>query len=828
MDQHGSWFARVDACMLHDFRHAGRALFRSPAFTAIAVVTLALGIGANTAVLSLARAVFINPLPFRDADRLVAIAERRPGSRDTNLPVSGHEYASWKEQNHVFEQMTMSRGAAVNLTGAGEPETIEALLVSVSYLPTVGVTPALGRTFLEGEDAAGHNRVAILSDGLWRRRFGADPRIVGRTITLDGQSFSIVGVMRPLPASLIRDVLLPLDMAEHLRAVGRHNLYVVARLRPGASIDAARADVVAISQRLETTMPRDNTGHTVAVTSLRESMVGEFRRASWLIIAAVGFVLLIGCANVANLLLARGANRQREIAIRTALGAGRARVVRQLLVESLVLAAVGGAIGLLISAWIMDLAPEISAVSIPLLDTARLGWSGIALAVAISVLTGLVAGLVPALRSSRVHPEWLREGHRSSDDPERRRLRNALVACEVGLTLVLLVSAGLMINSFVRLISVDPGFRTAGVLVVPVDLPGARYPEAFERRNFYDRVIESVERIPGVEAAGAISHLPLGRAENWMPFRIIGQPDPPAGQEPYAPFRVATPRYFATLQIPLRRGRLFDERDARQSIPIIRWFPQQPYPPGFDQPQPAPVAVVSEAAARQFWPNADPIGQRLRVVFSPEVIVVGIVGDVKHNGLDLPAYPHIYLPHNQEPWNSVSMVIRSGLPAAQLVPAIRDRIHQADPALPFTVRKMDDVLTASVGQPRLYAAITGLFGIVALLLAVVGIFGVVSYVAAQRTREIGVRMALGAQRREILRLVVGQGMRPIVVGIAAGIVTAVGVTRFMTKLLFHVAPLDLTTFAVVTLLLTSVAIVACWIPARRATQVDPVTSLRAE
>jgi putative ABC transport system permease protein len=814
--------------MLHDLRHAVRGLLRSPAFTVISVLTLALGIGANTAVLSLARAVFINPLPFKDADRLVAIAERRAGSRDTNIPVSGHEFAAWKDENQVFEQMAISRGAAFNLTGAGEPETIQAVLVSVSYLPTVGLSPALGRAFVDGEDAAGRNRVVILSDGLWRRRFGGDPNIVSRPITLDGQSFSVVGVMGPLPPSIVPDVLLPLDMEEHLLAVGRHNLNVLARLGPTVTIDAARSNVAAISERLATTMPRANTGHTVAVTPLRELMVGEFRRASWLMIAAVGFVLLIGCANVANLLLARGANRQREIAIRTALGAGRARVVRQLTVESLVLAVVSGAVGLLISAWILDLAPKIAAVNIPLLETARLGSSGLAMAAAISLLTGLAAGLVPAFRSSRVHPGWLREGNRMSDDPERRRLRNALVACEVGLTLVLLVGAGLMINSFVRLTSVDPGFRTAGVLVVPVDLPPSRYPEAYQRRDFYDRVIGTVEGIPGVDAAGAVSHLPLGGADNWMPFRVAGRPDPPAGQEPYAPFRVATPDYFKTLQIPLRRGRIFDQGDARPSMPIIRWFPQQPYPAGHDQPQPAPVAVVSEAAARQFWPGGDPIGQRIRVLFSPEVTIIGIAGDVRHNGLNLPAYPHIYLSHNQEPWNSVSLVVRSSLPVERLTPAIRQRVREADPSLPITVRRMEDVLSASVGQPRLYAAITGLFGVVALLLAVVGIVGVVSYVAAQRTREIGVRMALGAQRREILALVVGQGMRPIAVGIGAGVVAAVGVTRFMTKLLFQVAPLDLMTFALVTLILTGVAFLACWIPARRATQVDPVTSLRAE
>jgi len=794
----------------------------------MSVLTLALGIGANTAVLTLARAVFINPLPFRDADRLVALAERRPGSRDTNIPVSGHEFAAWKAESQAFEQIAISRGEGLNLTGGGEPEAIEAVRVSANYLPTMGLTPALGRVFVEGEDAAGRNRVVILSDGLWRRRFAADRSIVGRTVTLNDQSYAVVGVMGPLPQSLVPDVLLPEDVSDDIRAVGRHNLNVVARLRPGVTIDAARTDVSATSERLAQTMPRDNTGHSVAIAPLRELMVGEYRRASWLIVAAVGFVLLIGCANVANLLLARGANRQREIAIRTALGAGRARIVRQFIVESLVLAITSGAVGLLMSAWITDLAPKISAVNIPLLETARLGWSGLALAVGISLLTGLASGLVPALRSSRVHPGWLREGNRVSDDPERQRLRNALVACEVGLTLVLLVGAGLMINSFVRLISVDPGFRTAGVLVVPLDLPGSRYPEPHQQRDLYDRVIGSIESIPGVEAAGAVSHLPLGGADNWMPFRVIGRPDPPPGQEPYAPFRVATPRYFETLQIPLRHGRFFDERDARQSMPIIRWYPQQPYPRGFDQPQAPPVAVVSEAAARQFWPGADPVGQRIRVLWSLEVTVIGIAGDVRHNGLNLPAYPHIYLAHNQEPWNSVSMVVRSGLPAARLTPVIRERIRQADPALPVAVKTMNDVLSVSVGQPRLYAVITGLFGMVALLLTVVGIFGVVSYVAAQRTREIGVRMALGAQRREILALVVGQGMRPIAIGMAAGIAASIGVTRFMTKLLFHVAPLDVMTFAVVTLLLTIVALVACWIPARHATRVDPVSSLRAE
>ncbi len=774
-------------------------------------------------MLSLARAVFLNPLPFKDPDRLVAIAERRPGSRNTNIPISGHEFAAWREQNLVFEEMALFRPNGLNLTGGGEPEKIQVIEASASYLPMLGLSPALGRWFADGE-----SRVAILSDALWRRRFAGDPGAIGRTITLNDESYTVVGVLRPLPKSLTPDLILPLDVPDEIRAVGRHNLSAFARLRPDATLEGAQSDLSAIADRLALQMPRDNTGHQVAVTPLRDEMVGEFRHASWLMVAAVGFVLLIGCANVANLLLARGANRQREFAIRAALGAGRARVVQQLIVESLVLSMLSGAAGLLMSAWIIDLMPKLSAVNIPLLETARLGWSGLMLATAISLVTGLAAGIVPALRSSYVRPGWLRESHRVSDDPSGRTLRDALVAAEVGLTLVLLVGAGLMITSFARLVAVDPGFRASDVLVVPVDLPASRYGEAYQRRGFFDRVIASIEGLPGVQAAGAVSHLPLGGAENWMPFRIAGRPEPGPGQELYAPFRVATPHYFTALGIPLRRGRLFNDGDARQSVPLIRWFPQQPYPPGYDKPQASPVAVVSESAAKQFWPGSDPIGQRIRVMFSPDVTIVGVTGDVHHNGLDLPSYPHIYLPHNQEPWDSVSLVVRTDVAPARLAPAVRERLRAADRELPITVKTMADVMSASVGRPRLYTAMTTVFGSVALLLAVVGIFGVVSYVATQRTREIGVRMALGAQRREILTLVVGQGMRPIAVGICLGVVTAIGVTRFMAKLLFQVTPLDPFTFAVVTAFLGAVALFACWIPARRATLVDPVTSLRAE
>jgi putative ABC transport system permease protein len=818
----------VDLVVLHDLRYAIRGHLRSPAFTAVAVVTLALGIGANTAAFSLIRAVFLSPLPVHDADRLVTLAERRPTSRDANIPVSGHEYAAWREQNHSLDGIALLLHERLTLTGAGEPRGIDVTRVSSDYFGVVGLKASAGRLFAAGEDAAGHDGVVVLSDRLWRARFNADERIVGTTITLSDRPFTVVGVLAPLPESLSPDAWLPLDVPDQVRAVGRHNLDVIARLRPDTTIAQAQRDLDAISRRLAEQMPDDNTGHFVIVTGLRESLVGGFQAPSLLLVAAVGFVLLIGCANVANLLLARGASRHKEIAVRAALGASRARVIRQLLTEGIVLATIGGATGLLLSAWMTDLIPKLPGARIPLVDTVTVDWRNLIAAAAISLATGLTAALVPALRSSRAHPAWLREGTRMSDERGRQRLRMLLVGSEVALTLMLLIGAGLMINSFVRLVTVEPGFDPRHVLVAPIDLPPGRYAEPEQRRAFVDRVVADVETIAGVTAAGAVSHLPLGGADNWMAFSVAGRPTSPRGQEPYAPFRVATADYFKALGIPLRRGRVFSDGDARVAVPLIRWFPQQPYPAGFAKPQPAPVAIVSEAAAQQFWPGQDPIGQRIRVLFSPEITIVGIVGNVKHNALQLPAFPHIYLSHNQEPWESLTLVVRTtGSPLAA-APAVRAHLRAADATIPISIRTMEDVLATSTAQPRLYALLTGIFGTVALGLAVVGIFGVVSYVAAQRTREIGVRMALGAQAREIVTLVIGQGMRPVAGGIIAGLAGAFGVTRFMKTLLFGVAPIDALTFTLVVLIVAAVSLIACWIPARRALRVDPIMALRSE
>ena len=809
-------------------RYAMRTLLKARGFTSIAVATLALGIGANTAVFTLLRAVFLSPLPIADADRVVAVAERRPGSRDADIPISGHEFDAWKTQNQTLTGIALFRGDMSTLTGGGDPRKVRLLRTSADYFTLLGITPARGRVFAPGEDRAGSDGVVILGDPLWRTRFGADPAVIGQKILLNDQPHEIIGILPPLPKSFSVDAWLPLDVPGNIRTVGRHNLNAIARLRPGVSVDQASADLTTISARLALKYPRENTGHGVSVRNVREVLVGDVRPAMLMLVGAAGFVLLIACANVMNLLLTRGASRQKELAVRAALGATRSRLVRDLLAESLLVAAAGGAVGVLMAAWIVDAVPTLRAVQLPLLDTARIDWQAVLVAGVMAVLTGIGAGIAPALRGARQHPAWLREGNRASDDPGRRRLRAVLVAAETALALVLLAGAGLMINSFVRLVSVDGGFKSEGVLVVPVDLPASRYPSPQQQRTFFDRLTAELKSIPGVEEVGSVSHLPLGGSDNWSHFTVVGRPAPAPGQEPNAPFRTASPDYFRVLGVPLIRGRVFNASDARLSVPLIRWFAKQPPPEGYDRPQAPPVAVISETAARTYFRGEDPIGKRIRVLFSPEVTIVGIVGDVKHNALNQPAYAHIYLPQSQEVWDWTTFVLKTAATPAAVAPAIRARLAALDPDIPVEVRTMEAVRSESVGEPRLYALLVACFAAVALGLAVVGIFGVVSHTVVQRTREIGVRVALGAEQREIQRFVVGQGMRPVAAGLVAGFLGAAVLTQWLEKLLFEVEPTDPLTFAVVVVLLGTVAALACWIPARRAARLDPIAALRAE
>jgi putative ABC transport system permease protein len=812
--------------MLTDLRTAVRALRRQPGFTAAAVLTLALGIGANVALFGIVRAVLLGPLPLSEADRIVTVTERRGSSNDADLPVSAHEFVAWQERNRSFDHLALYHPGVMNLTGVDEPESVAVLRVSADYFPLLGLTAARGRVYAPGEDRAEPEPVAVLSDPFWRRRFGADAGVIGRAITLDDRPFTVIGIVRRLPPSLAPDVWLPLDVVAEARAVGRHNLSVFGRLAPGVTLAQAQTDLNAIASRLEAERPAENTDHRVHLARLRESLVGQFRRPLQLLIIAVGFVLLIACANVANLLLVRTAKRYREIAVRTALGAGRWRIVRQLLVESLTLALFGGVAGVLVALWAVDVASRMTAVRIPLLETAHLDWQAFAVAAAATMFAGVAAGIAPALRWSRVAHGALREQTRATDG-RGGRIRATLIAGEVALTLMLLVGTGLLVNSFVRLTRVDAGFSTRGLTVVPIDLPASRYPEAYQRRAFADALIARLQATSGIRSAGAVSHLPLGGADNWMQFQIEGRPPAPPGQEPNAPFRVATPGYFQTMGIPLQDGRLFTDADARRAVPLVRWYPQQPYPPDFDRPQPPPVAVISMAAARQFWPGEDPVGKRIRVLFSPTITIVGVVGDVRHNALDLPAYPHIYLAHNQEPWASLSVVVRAS-DDRRIAGVVRERVRALDAALPITIRTMADVRAASIGRPRFFMLLVGLFGAVALALALVGILGVVSYVVAERTREIGVRVALGAQRREILALIVAQGMQPIAAGLVAGTAGALVLTRFIASLLYGIEPTDPLTFVSVVALLGITALLACLFPARRAARMDPVIALRVD
>jgi len=808
--------------MLNDLRIACRNLGRNPGVALAAALTLALGIGANVAVFSVLSAVLLGSVGAADADRVIVVSERRSASGGSDLPVSGHEFEAWREQTRALDRIAITHTAGLNFTGRGEPELVKALRVSADYYAILGLRAAHGR--VPDSDEAAAARVAVLSDHFWRRRFGGLVGVIGQTILLDDEAFTVIGVAEPLPPSLEPDLWLAIDVAAEALAVGRHNLGALARLAPGATQEQAQAELDVISARLEAERPGDNTGHRAYATPLRKAVVGEFERPLLILAAAVAFVLLIACANVTNLLLARNAARRREMAVRVALGASRWRLVRLLLIESLALSVLGGIAGLLVAAWTLAGATRLTAVRIPMLETARLDTPALLAAVLISMLAGVVAGLLPALRSARSSSRMLRE-IAGTRDRRGRRVHSTLIAAEVALTLTLLVGTGLLVNSFVRLTRVDAGFRSRGVLVVPIDLPGTRYADAIRRHTFLQELLRELRDVPGVTSAGAVSHLPLGGADNWMRFSLEGRPSPAPGQEPNAPFRVATAGYFETMGIPLRRGRVFTDRDARRALPLVRWYPQQPYPAAFDEPQPEPVAVISETAAREFWPGEDPVGKRFRVLFSPDITVIGVVGDVRHNALSLPAYPQVYLSHNQEPWNSFSVVLRAEAGAA-VATAVRERIRALDAALPITMREMDGVRGESIGRPRFFMLLIGLFGAVALGLAVIGIFGVVSYLVGERMRELGVRVALGAQRGEILRLIVAQEMLPIAVGLVVGTAAALLLTQSLRTLLYDVEPTDPLTFLAVAALLVAAALAACVVPARRAARLDPVRVLR--
>ena len=802
-------------------------MLKRPAFTAIAVITLALGIGANSAIFSVVNAVLLRPLPFKDPDRLIMVWERRANSGRANLPLSGHEYQAFKERTASFEALTLFQPNAFNLTGKGDPLMVDVGEVSTEYFAVVGVPPLLGRTFAPEEDANGGAKIVVLGHKLWSQRFGSDPNVVNQTVRLDDQSYTVIGVMPAL--ELMPDVLVPMDMRGELRKVGKHSHQIIGRLKPGVTLEQAQAELAHVAQQVEQELPDANRGHGVQLVALHEVVTGTAELPLLMLFGAVGFVLLIACANVANLLLSRAAGRQKEMAIRTALGAGRWRLVRQTLTESLLLGLFGGGLGLLSAFWIVTLLSKVTAVNIPRLEEINIDGRVLLATFGFSILTGLLTGIAPAWRNSepRLY-EWIKDGMRGSLNPGRRRVSSMLVVAEVALAVVLLVGGGLMLKSFVQLLRVDPGFQPNQVLRLDLALPETKYREPQQQIAFYNELIGRIGSLPGVESVGATTQTPLSPGDNWIPFAIEGQPDPPQGAQQQAAARTVTEDYFRTMQIPLRKGRLFNSGDARVALPLIRWFPQQPVPEHFNEPQAAPAIIINETMARLYFPNEDPIGRRMRLLFSPWLTVVGVVGDVRHTGLNTPPNPELYVSQLQEPSGSMAVMARTSGDPLQLAAAAREQVKAIDKDLPVIVTTMDQIFSNSVAGQRFNTLLLGIFASVALVLAMIGVFGVINYSVAQRTHEIGIRLALGAQRRDVFRFVVGQGLMLAVIGVGLGAAGAVALTRLITGLLYGVSPTDGPTFVIVGLIVTAVAGLACYLPARRATRVDPLQALRYE
>jgi putative ABC transport system permease protein len=793
-------------------------LAKNPGFTAVAVIALALGIGANTAIFSVVNTVLLRPLPYKDPEQLVMVwedATKHGYPRDT--PTAAN-YIDWRDQNSVFSGMAAIDEINLNLTNAGDPERLKGRRVSANLFALLGVEPQLGRVFNAAEDQPGAQHVAVLSHRLWQRRFGGDANIVNKTLTLDGEAYTVTGVMPARFEFPEKDVEIWVPIAFDAREAAnrnRHYLEVVARLKPGVTLEQAQTEMTTIGARLQQQYPQTNTDIGVAVTSLHEHLVGDIKPALLILLGAVGLVLLIACANVANLLLARAAIRQKEIALRVALGARRWRLLRQFLTESVLLATIGGTLGLAIAfgglLLLRSFIPEnISQAREITLDLKVLGFTFL-----VSILTGLIFGLAPAIQAVRMNQsETLKEGGRDSvTGRSGKRLRGLLVTAEVAVSLVLLIAAGLLINSFLRLRNTDPGFRVDHLLTMKVELPYPKYEQAQRRNEFFNNVVQRVQSIAGVRSAAVTVNLPLYRQGNSISIQIAGRPEPPPGQEPIIVTRMISPGYFETMGIPLVSGRQLTDHDTEKSPNVV---------------------VISETMARRYWPGEDAIGKRIaagRVTSDADWIqVIGVVKDVHQFELSADPKPQMYLSYRQaEFFWPEDLVVRTDVDPASLAATVRNAVWEIDKEQPVSnIRTMEDILADSIARQRFSMLLLGVFAGVALLLAAVGIYGVMSYSVAQRTHEIGIRMALGAQTSAVLKLAVGYGLKLVVAGVVIGLVAAFVLTRLMSTLLFGITATDPATFALISLLLIAVAAIASYIPARRATKVDPLIALRYE
>jgi putative ABC transport system permease protein len=814
--------------MISDLRFAFRQLLKSPGFTAVAIVALALGIGANTAMFSVVNAILLRPLPFPESARLTMVWQTNSEVAKMGFPLaptSVPDFKDWRTQAKSFEAVSAFEGWTSNLTGSEEPERLDGARVSANLFSLLKVAPLLGRGFVEGEDQLGRNQVVVLSSELWHRRFGGDRSIIGRKIILDQEPYTVVGVMPPafnfpsetgMPAYMtfgpLCEIWTPFAPSEgRTKNRGAHNLAVVARLKPGVSLTIAQAEMNMLAARFAQQYADSNKDWGIQLVSLQKQASAGSERTLSVLMGAVGCILLIACANVANLLLARGLGRQKEIAIRRALGASRTRIVRQLLTESMVLALAGGLLGVLLAIWGSDLLLAIAPTTLPRLGEARIDSGVFLFTLLVSLATGVLFGLAPALQSSRVGlSEKLKAGDRGST-AGHARLRNGLIVSEVALALMLLIAAGLLIESFAQLARVQPGFNPENVLTFNIALPDNPYRDRVKAAAFFDQVVRRIETLPGVKSAAAGNVLPLSGAEEVDGFQIAGRPEKP-GETSTANFRWVTPDYFKTLQIPLRRGRTFNERDKQ------------------DAPE---VAIIDETMARLYFPGANPIGQRFKATNEKKKPIfreiVGVVGDVRHTSVGAKAGPHIYLPQAQQGGAYMVAVRSAGLEPSALLPMVRREVAAVDPNVPLAdIRTMQEMVASSVAPWRFTMALLSVFAGVALLLASVGIYGVLAYSVNQRRREIGIRMSLGAQRRHVLQLFLSQGMAVTSLGIIIGLGAAWAATRIMRSLLFSVSPTDPLVFLAVTLTFAVVALLASFFPARKAARLNPVIALRHE
>jgi putative ABC transport system permease protein len=798
-----------------DLRYGMRSLLKKPGFTLTAVIALALGIGANTAIFSVINGVLLRSLSYADPDRIVMLWERSVTGTTAQNVVSPANFLDWQKQSASFEQMAAVGEQRVNLTGgSGEPEEIKIQFLTQGFFPALGVQALTGRTFLPEEDRVGNDLVIILSHELWQTRFGGDPAIIGQQATVNGRQRTIIGIMPPgfhfLDNQVKAWVPYALDPAVNYRETGGRFLRVVARLKPGVPVQQAQAELTGIAKQLEQTYVKYNTGWGVNVVPMHEQIVGEIRPILIVLLAAVAFVLLIACANVANLLLSRAAARQKELALRAALGASRGRLVRQMLTESMLLALMGGVLGVLLAYWGISVLIAFGPDNIPRLNEITIDPRVLGFTFGISLLTGVLFGLIPALQASRPDlNDALKEGSRGSTGGRSRTFRNVFVVAEVSLALVLLIGAGLMIRSFMQLQAVETGFNPENVLTMRAQLPKKKYPEPHHIVDFFKRAQERVATLPGVQAVGAISYLPLTGPAARDGFKIVGQPEPAPGQEPPCEVRVITPTYFQAMGIPLLKGRLLDERDGVDSRALL----------------------INETLAKKHFPNEDPVGKRIAVSWSDGHIdeIVGVVGDIREGALNKEPEPAIYWPHPREPYPGMALVVRTSGDAARFGAAVQKEIRALDPEQPLAdVRTMKQVISKSIARPRFNTLLLSIFAVVALVLASVGLYGVMNYSATQRTHEVGIRMALGATRADIMRLVVGNGMLLTLIGIGIGVAASLMLTRVMASLLFGVTATDVPTFLGVSAVLAAVALVANYIPARRATRVNPVIALRYE